>query len=77
METRNSKTLRSFIRYCVTHPEERFWQAIRNWSEYNKIVGVTIDWKKVPEPNPLMESGYTEYHINTFNLEGRRHDEES
>jgi len=21
-----------FIRYCGKHPEQRFWQALRNWS---------------------------------------------
>lgn len=32
VETRNSKTLKSFIEYCVEHPQERFWQALRNWA---------------------------------------------
>ena len=31
-ETRNSATLRDFSEYCIEHPEERFWQALRNWS---------------------------------------------
>jgi len=22
-----------FIRYCGNHPEQRFWQALRNWAE--------------------------------------------
>lgn len=30
--TRNSKVLEDFTRYCIEHPEERFWQALRNWS---------------------------------------------
>lgn len=32
LETRNSKLLRSFTNYCVTHPDLRFWQALLNWS---------------------------------------------
>lgn len=28
----NKKLLNSFIKYCEKHPEERFWQALRNWS---------------------------------------------
>lgn len=24
--------LLSFIKYCIAHPQERFWQALRNWS---------------------------------------------
>ena len=29
---RSSSVLLSFIRYCINHPEERFWQALRNWA---------------------------------------------
>lgn len=31
-ETRNSKVLRSFIKYCEEHPTYRFWQALLAWS---------------------------------------------
>ena len=27
------KSLLSFIWYCVRHPKERFWQALRSWSK--------------------------------------------
>lgn len=30
--TRNEKQLKSFTMYCKQNPEERFWQALRNWS---------------------------------------------
>ncbi len=49
--------LKSFIAYCEKHPEERFWQAIRNFSGYAFIYGqeegelvshgIDIDGKKV------------------------------
>ena len=29
--SKNSKQLRKFVLYCLDHPDERFWQAIRNW----------------------------------------------
>lgn len=29
---KSKKTLDSFVTYCENHPEERFWQALRNWS---------------------------------------------
>jgi hypothetical protein len=29
---KNEKILSDFIQYCENHPEERFWQALRNWS---------------------------------------------
>ena len=63
MDTQNLKSrdcLTSFIRHCVTHPDERFWQALVNWSGYTLIK--TYD--------SVRESGH-----DTFYLEGRRHDE--
>lgn len=30
---KNQKLLVSFTEYCVAHPEERFWQAMRNWCQ--------------------------------------------
>ena len=38
METRNSKVLTDFIAYSILHPDERFWQALLNWSGKNFIV---------------------------------------
>jgi hypothetical protein len=32
IHSRNGKVLQSFVTYCMTHPDERFWQALRNWS---------------------------------------------
>ena len=63
METQNIRSrgpLTSFIRYCVTHPEERFWQALRNWSGYSFIYGST---------NQMFENMH-----DTFYIEGKRHD---
>ena len=34
----NSETLSSFVEYCRTHPQMRFWQALRNWSGFPFIV---------------------------------------
>ena len=36
-ETRNSKVLRSFVKYCEKNPKERFWQALRNFAGVRKI----------------------------------------
>lgn len=30
--SKNVDTLREFVIYCKNHPEERFWQALRNWA---------------------------------------------
>lgn len=64
METQNlrsRKCLSSFIKYCVTHPDERFWQALKNWSGYYAIRAK--DFRS-------MDS------FDTFYFEGKRHDEE-
>ena len=29
---RNKHTLDSFVKYCKANPDQRFWQALRNWS---------------------------------------------
>lgn len=39
---KSKKLLESFEDYCHEHPDERFWQALRNWSEYNFIYGSNL-----------------------------------
>jgi len=36
---KSEHTLNSFTKYCQDHPEQRFWQALRNWSKYKFIYG--------------------------------------
>lgn len=36
--TRNEKVLAEFVKYCEEHPQERFWQALRNWSGYGFVL---------------------------------------
>lgn len=31
---RSEPLLQSFIEYCKDHPEQRFWQALRNWCKW-------------------------------------------
>jgi hypothetical protein len=46
---RSGEMLDSFIDYCMTHPQERFWQALRNWAQVgfiyvsNRPVGGVVD----------------------------------
>lgn len=37
-DSKNIKLLNMFAHYCIGHPEERFWQALRNWAGYNFIL---------------------------------------
>lgn len=35
---RSEKTKADFVRYLAAHPQERFWQAVRNFSNYNWVL---------------------------------------
>ena len=35
---RSGECLREFVDYCLKHPNERFWQALRNWTKYNFVL---------------------------------------
>lgn len=59
---KNEKVLNSFIDYCINHPDQRFWQALRNWSGYYFIYAAS---------HMFSDEGL----VDTFYLEGRRHDE--
>lgn len=43
-DAKNSQELKSFIDYCLKNPEQRFWQALRNWSGW-QFIGVSKDLK--------------------------------
>lgn len=30
---KNNKQLESFTKYCIENPEQRFFQALRNWAK--------------------------------------------
>ena len=34
---KNDDVLMDFIEYAAAHPEQRFWQALRNWSGHNFV----------------------------------------
>ena len=38
MKNKNEKKLKSFTKYCEQHPDERFWQALLNWSKLPYIL---------------------------------------
>jgi hypothetical protein len=35
--SKNKQILDDFIGYCVLHPEQRFWQALRNWAKVRYV----------------------------------------
>jgi hypothetical protein len=54
---KNKSLLASFTEYCQAHPEERFWQALRNWSGYNFIYASN---RSEPKPDGLIDTFYKE-----------------
>ncbi len=38
-DVKSKGLLWDFMDYCIKNPELRFWQALRNWSEYTYIYG--------------------------------------
>jgi len=65
-QSKSSDTLFDFVSYCVEHPYERFWQALRNWANVNFI----LFSKKNPNEttvNDLIDTFY----IDTFYFEGK------
>lgn len=36
--TRNSEMPDSLVEYCRAHPDQRFWQALRNWSGWQHVL---------------------------------------
>jgi len=59
---KNKKLLDNFVAYCQQHPEERFWQALRNWVGKDFIL-VTKKGVDRTELNDTIE--------DTFYWEGR------
>jgi hypothetical protein len=43
MESKNRLTLMSFVNYCAMHPEERFWEALKNWSGEGYILVSNVE----------------------------------
>jgi hypothetical protein len=60
MPNKNSQALNDFVRYCKAHPDERFWQALRNWSRFQFIIGRSL----------LGPFSLSYFDVDTFNFEG-------
>lgn len=65
---RNSKILEDFVNYCFTHGNERFWQALRNWSGF-AFVGV-VPTEKI-NFKALTMKGKFHNAIDTFYFEAK------
>lgn len=58
--SKNNDILSDFTYYCHTHPQERFWQALLNWSGFMYIYGSHAFYSKGA---PYLE--------DTFHREGK------
>lgn len=59
--SRNELSLNSFAGYCIEHPEQRFFQALRNWFGVGYI-GFSNDREKWDDTFYLEED--VDYKIN-------------
>lgn len=55
LTTRNSQELESFVQYCKEYPNQRFWQALRNWANVG-FIGVSNN-RKYWEDTFYLEAG--------------------
>lgn len=62
-----NETLKNFIKYCEEHPEERFWQAVRNFSGSDFIYRGSMTSKG--EGTRVVMDGVGVYLRDTFNEE--------
>jgi hypothetical protein len=46
----NEKTLQDFTEFCRHHKELRFWQCLRDWSDYAFIYGSNIPIGEIDIP---------------------------
>lgn len=46
-DSKNAALLESFTKYCREHPEYRFWQALRNWSNATFIKYVDQEMNEI------------------------------
>ena len=63
-ETRNSKVLRSFVKFAEKHPELRFWQCLDTWlwfdgrgKDNGKYLFVHLEGKKGKLVDPYFFTG--------------------
>jgi hypothetical protein len=48
---RSNKTKKAFIKYLEKNPDLRFWQAVRNFSKYNFILGSNVPVREIDDEN--------------------------
>lgn len=68
IETRNSVVLADFVKYCERHPEDRFWQALRNWSGRGFILACDLSGNIECREK---DTGHTDVATDTFYWEGK------
>jgi len=57
--SKNEKLLVELIAYCQAHPEQRFWQAVRNWANVSHLFIGELDMKTL-KPINLKDTYYFE-----------------
>lgn len=66
---KNKKLLFSFIWYCLKNRDQRFWQALKNWSGAENIVFATTKMRRVG----TFSEFYKQYQ-DTYYLEDKKYE---
>ncbi len=56
-QNKNKKHLDSFIKYCTEHPQERFFQCLRNWAK--EVINPRIQYFLTAEYSAGSPTGFT------------------
>lgn len=67
VESKNAQSLASFTQYCLDHPEERFYQALRNWSGHDFIFAGNLTNRLGKPKEQAVIDGQKVYVRDTFN----------
>ena len=70
-ELLDEKVIDSFLVYCQEHPEERFWQALRNWADVDYVFAGYASKKEKTDTAYLEDIGLKVYLKDTFNFTGK------
>lgn len=61
-DTKISNTLYAFVKYCLEHSDQRFWQALRNWSKSPYIL------KSSHFDPDMFDEKFIKKHKKSFNI---------
>ncbi len=66
MKNKNEKLLKDFTKYCRKNPNERFFQALRNWMDVEAVC-IQLTWESGKETSKEYQDTFF-WEENIYNL---------